>query len=290
MSGKELFLVRAEDGSCFLYGYLANLDVFKKIASAKDGWYVEDNHQYVILDNGDEQITLYGINEGVVFNAKLPKNAQVELDGGLCIYQYNGLWRTREFIGGHWRRFVLGSRANKAMGWSYYLQKKGDFKVELRFIVNDNVISAGIYNDVIYSTTFNLVALRKDGRYDMFVKSDHPKVTGDKRWAYQTSESLMIWDDKAKGWCRFFGCKLWAKNAIYALKVTKTSSFMELYEYCDGKIRLVNKGAWKWEDRKNKLCVDGIIYSKNSQTGEVDFANYKLNFRSRLKRFFSHVF
>ncbi|MBE6452609.1 MAG: hypothetical protein E7012_03880 [Alphaproteobacteria bacterium] len=294
----ELFLAHVKTGNCLLYVYSGKSDRLKLLFSGSDGQYVNNSRQYVVMKCNRPMVVLFGVENCIDFAIELPINAKIELDDQLCVYLQDGVWRTKVFVDNHkgngkWKDVLLGVKHNRighrGLVEPYYLEQIDDNQIALRFIIGKEVIFAGVYSKVEYVSA-SLMALRKDGCYDIFYNNKQEPVTGEKLCAYTSGANLMIWDDKVKGWRKYEGFSFWATNAIYTLNTTKEQSFMELYNYKDGNISLVAKGDWKWEDRKNKLLIDGMIYSKNPENGEVDFDNPKPTIKRRIKDFFKNLF
>jgi len=273
-----------------LYGYTAKNETFKKIASGVDGWYLYDNHQYVILDSGVGYITLYGINNLIVFNVRLPKNVKIELKGELCIYEMYGKWRAMEFINGNWQETILGCKGENDLPWPYYRFRTNSEETEIRFIIDGKVHLAGVFKDAFAIKKSNVVLLRNDGYYEMLSLKRPSRIIADNPNAFSCDGGLMIWEDKKKGWSRHEGFAFWGYNAVYVLKMIKQRLFMELYEYDGQELVLMAKGAWKWENNQNNLIIDGMIYSKNPKTDKVDFDNPKPTVKRRIKDFVKNLF
>ena len=301
---KTFLLKRTVDGTCHLYLDDPNLEGFLKVTQAQEIEILRKeieffkNFKYAVAYDEDAyHKTLFGIMDNEVFKVELPKASEIKFIDDICIFERSGQWSTMVYKHGFWHEQLLGDKHSaflscpenikyKQLYWIYFT-KTVDCGYELTHFIDRKPIIFGPYAEIHHNGNAKIVALHKDGYYDVFNPNSLEPLKGETNDAFEALKGVFVWNDARKKWSFHEDCRLFGKNAVFQALGDNYGEKIKLFRIDDGEIKLVDTGRWHWGQGKNfGLCIEGVYYLHDPHTGLVDLDNPKLTLKKRIKDFF----
>ena len=292
------FLLRqTRDGMQHLYFDDPNNEGFIKVSKAKNAKFLnEHSTQNVILSNNKGSKTLFSIVGNKFFEVTLPESSKIKVIGGVCIYERENVYYTKEFNKGAWVEKTLGTLNEvflsspdnikyKTCYWVYFTKNMPN-GIELSYFVDGKYFIWGVYEAIKENYNGLVFALKNNNCYEIFTPISIAPLNGTEDEAViEALGGVFLWNKVTQNWVFHEKCRTFGKNAVYRI-LGEYGKHIELYRINEEKLELVASGRWKWLAKKSlAVCIEEIVYSLDKAKDEVDFLTPKPTFKKRVKDF-----